>query len=191
MSSLSRIERPSSDLLFDGQVLFWNGKGRFKATSGLPGFQMPAYQCVVEKGPTPEGFYAVHLLERGVAPTASEEYCRLKPSRGLQSIPRGSAAGRCEPFWANWGWNRIRFDAADAETISRCKPPRSGFYLHDSVKGYSHGCIEVEAKFFAVLRSFLDDLGERRVRLPSLGLTVRYVPARATNGGTALEGARP
>jgi hypothetical protein len=179
-----RSDVAASQLMYNGQVLLWNGVGRFKATSGLLGFQRPAYQCVVEKGPTPEGAYLVWLVEAGTAD--GDEYCQLTPSRGRQSIPRGTAAGACEPWWANWGWNRIRFEAADEETRSRCRPSRAGFYLHDSVKGYSHGCIEVEGRFFEVLGSFIEDLRRRRVPLRHLSLSVRYAPGRETSGGTAI-----
>jgi len=29
--------------------------------------------------------------------------CNLSPSWQIQTIPRGSATGVCEPYWANWG----------------------------------------------------------------------------------------
>jgi hypothetical protein len=80
---------------------------------------------------------------------------------------------------ANWGRNRSRLEPADIKTRHACMPIRSGFYLHDSTKGFSHGCIEVEGRFFTVLRS----------RVPSHSrayfiLKVKYAARRATNGGT-------
>jgi hypothetical protein len=56
---------------------------------------------------------------------------------------------------------------------------RGGFYLHDSTKGYSHGCIEVEPSFLSILRA--------RAANATRGyflLKVTYVADRATNGGT-------
>src|SRR5256885_13202364 len=50
---------------FDGQKLTWNGSGSFKATTGLPGFQMPENQCIKDSGPIPEGVYKVLVTDRG------------------------------------------------------------------------------------------------------------------------------
>jgi hypothetical protein len=167
------------DMEFDGQILNWNGAGRFKATSGLPGYQMPDKQCVKDNGPIPEGLYKVLVKDRGVARDDGTGQCNLSPGWGVQTIPRGAAAGSCEPYWANWGTNRARMEPADARTRTACSPIRGGFYLHDSTKGFSHGCIEVEARFFTTLRT-------RSARnAPShFLLKVKYVPGRATNGGT-------
>lgn len=173
------------DLIYDGQKLSWHGHGRFKASSGMPGFQAPRYQCMVDKGPTPEGRYLVYLTGGGMA-EVDFEYCTIKPSRGLQVLP-GPNASMCAAHWANWGWNRIRFEAADEATAARCRTARTGFYLHDSIKGYSHGCIEVESLFFDELRGFLWELEKKKQRRTHLSLEVRYVPGQKTNGGTALE----
>ncbi len=78
-------------------------------------------------------------------------------------------------------------EARDPVTRSRRRPPRGGFYLHYSAKGYSHGCIEIEGRSFLVLRAFIAAMRERRIAGRNcLILRVRYVPGRATNGGTAV-----
>jgi len=144
------------DVLYNGKLIKWHGKGEFKATSGMPGFQIPKKQCVVEKGPVPEGTYYIPLIEGSLAEDDGTGICQLKPSWQLQEIPRGAAAGKCEPYWANWGNNRVRFEPNDIITKQKCSPVmRDGFYLHDSVKGFSHGCIEVENRFFIQLRFFV------------------------------------
>lgn len=190
-------------LLYDGQRLFWFPVGvgppmSYRATSGLPGFQTPANQCIQDAGPVPEGQYVLILRidPRDFARDNGAGQCALAPAWNIQRIPRGgpamlppsaSAANACEPFWANWGENRVRIEPADAATRRQCGASRSGFYLHDSTKGYSHGCIEVEPAFFQDLR--------RRVnpsRADRLSLTVRYAHT-STNGGTlrASPGAAP
>jgi len=58
---------------------------------------------------------------------------------------------------------------------------RKGFYIHDSTKGFSHGCIEIQPSFFIALKSFV-----QTTRRSSLVLKVAYVPGRATNGGTLV-----
>lgn len=170
-----------ADMEFDGQVLSWNGSGRFKATTGLPGYQMPAEKCTKNKGPTPEGLYKVLVKDQGAAADDGTGQCNLAAGWGVQTIPRGAAAGNCEPFWANWGSNRARLEPADAQTQHACSPTRGGFYLHDSTKGYSHGCIEVEPSFFTALRV--------RAKSAVRGyfvLRVKYVSGRPTNGGTRV-----
>ena len=39
-----------------------------------------------------------------------------------QTIPRGANAGLCEPYWANWGKNRARLEAADNTTKNTAPP---------------------------------------------------------------------
>ena len=174
------------DLTYDGQRLHWNGHGTFAATSGLPDFQLPKFQCFPDAGPVPEGFYTLSLKEDPKpARDDGTDSCRLIPAQRVQTIPRRESAGVCEPFWANWGTWRVRLEPADAATRRKCSPRRAGFYLHDSKKGYSHGCIEVEPRFFAALRGHIAAIKARRVPTADhLTLKVHYVPGRATNGGT-------
>jgi hypothetical protein len=174
------------DLYYDGQKVQWRGKGMFWATSGLPGYQSPSQQCLSEAGPIPEGSYYVLLRETKDRAAGNIEQCRLFAASYLQAIPRGQEAGDCESVWMNWGRNRIRLFPATRETERACSPRRNGFYLHDSTKGFSHGCIEIEGNFFAVLRNMIrahvrssEHATEKR-----LYLLVKYVPWRATNGGT-------
>ncbi len=55
-----------------------------------------------------------------------------------------------------------------------------GFYIHDSTKGYSHGCIEVEPVFFRILKQETEkENGEK-----TFTVNVKYVSGQQTNGGT-------
>ncbi len=169
-----------SDLYYNGQTLQWKNIGSFKATSGMPGYQHPSNHCMKDRGPVPEGQYYIPLFEGGYAKDDGGGICQLKPSWQLQKIPRGIHAGECEPYWANWGYNRVRFEPSDLATKNICRPHRGGFYLHDSEKGYSHGCIEVETDFFTVLRRHIRTSGTKK-----LLLSVNYIKGEQTNGGTA------
>lgn len=167
------------DLFYNGSQLRWHGKGAFKATSGTPDLQQPKHQCVKEYGPVPEGNYYVALLAGGAAEDDGTGRCQLRPSWQIQTIPRGQAAGTCEQYWSAWGSNRVRFEAADGATKAKCAPVRGGFYLHDSIKGYSHGCIEVEGTFFSVLRGYVSSTKNRNLRL-----RITYAGVNSTYGGT-------
>ncbi len=169
------------ELTYDGQFVKWIEKGYvFKASSGMPGHQIPGKQCAPDAGPVPEGLYKVFISDHGVAKDDRRGICALKPSWGIQEIPRGIKAGVCEPYWINWGSNRARMEPADTETKTKCIPiSRGGFYLHDSIKGYSHGCIEVESSIFKHLRAI-----NKSANKLSVLMKVKYVSGRSTNGGT-------
>jgi hypothetical protein len=167
---------------YDGQTLKWSGKGlAFKATSGMPSHQVPAEQCMPNAGPVPEGEYKVFISDHGVAKDDGRGICALKPSWGIQEISRGVKAESCDQYWANWGKNRARMEPANEATKKKCSPIRAGFYIHDSIKGYSHGCIEVESDLFKHLRHHHSSTKERY-----LIVQVKYVSGRGTNGGTKI-----
>lgn len=170
----------NADMTYDGQTLTWLGWGKFKATSGLPHLQKPELQCNKDAA-IPEGLYKVFLADRGPAQDNGRGICQLQPAWGMQTIPRGPAVGRCEVPWANWGWHRARMEPFDAATKLKCAPDlmRSGFFLHDSTKGYSHGCIEVEGRLFSLLENY-----RRSSKKNTMTLKVAYVKGRPTNGGT-------
>jgi len=176
------------DLVFDGQRLAWNGRRVYRASSGFPGFQDPVFQCVPERGPVPNGAYELRLrLDPKPARDDGSGRCKLAPSKLLQRIPRGPAAGECELYWAQWGKNRVRVDPHDQKTRAACTTRREGFYLHDSVKGYSHGCIEVDPMFFLDLRVYMRAIRTRQAPpRDHLLLRVAYVPGRSTYGGTLV-----
>jgi hypothetical protein len=172
------------DMLYDGQKLQWRGHGLFKATSGARTLQDASKQCDSKGGPLPEGSYYL-LLIADDGPAKVDSTCVPEPSWHLQRIPRGDEAGQCELTLANWGRNRIRLTPADFATAHACARPRGGFYLHDSTKGFSHGCIEVEGRFFDALRRLITTFRTTRAAHPDkLYLLVKYLPGRSTNGGT-------
>lgn len=166
------------DMKYDGKVLTWNGT-KYKATSGMndgkTNYQNADNQRVPDLGPVPAGRYKVYLGDLGAAKVSNPGTCALAPAWGVESIPRGADAGACEPYWANWGRNRVRMEAIDkSKTFGR-----GGFYLHDSTKGFSHGCIEIASPFFTALRNY-----GQTTRRHHLILNVEYVAHGSTYGGT-------
>lgn len=189
-------------LLYDGKLLHWKEPGdkkpetSYKATSGMNhpleadkkhpdgNFQNVAEICTPDKGPVPPGTYILKLwIDPGLA-KIDPNTCGLEPSWKIQTIPRGADAKfpkvDCEPYVANWGHHRIRFEPYDGPTKAVCAPVRrGGFHLHDSAKGFSHGCIEVETRFFARLKRY----AVKKVGSKSLLLKVKYAHT-STYGGT-------
>ncbi len=179
-----------ADLIYNGPYListFSNETKKYRASSGMAtgnaNFQRAYFQDIKDAGPIPEGSYKILLLaDKNAYAKADYAQCSLIPSVKLQRIPRGinaivpehvqvylrqrnNSVTTCEEYWANWGNNRIALTPLPStKTFGR-----NGFYLHDSKKNFTHGCIEVEQDFFADLRLFMDKSAKK-----SLILEVKY-----------------
>jgi len=191
------------NLLYDGTLLHWMNAFdaqtlSYKATSGifetdsagkLKDYRNTAEQCTKDKGPVPEGKYEIEVIPRGEAGKSWPTCSLVRPKGGgIQTIPRGAnavkGASNCEPYWANWGVNRVQMNPANEKTRTACSPRRTGFYIHDSAKGFSHGCIEVEADFFVRLRKFASLIARKKMDA-TMPVTVAYRSAgMATYGYT-------
>lgn len=169
-----------AELSFNGTRLIWNGYGDFKATSGQKDHQNAAHQTLSDFGPIPEGSYFFHAVLQPRAATLIGPG-QLDRREGIQSVPQSLSYNGETYDLAPWGPDRVRL------SVTRIDDPRArhrgGFYLHDSVKGYSHGCVEVEGRFFTQLRAYTRSQGARKI----LHLRVQY-PAKdaSTYGGTDL-----
>jgi hypothetical protein len=194
-------------LLYDGKTLTWDTgsastSATFKASSGLIGdvmrvfrfdndvfafredYRCTWYEKTRDKGPIPTGTYRVATTVPRNPYAAEGGPCDLRGSFSIQQIPRGgdpagppttSTAGNCENYWANWGFNRVGL----IPTGNVVAKHRSGFYIHDSSKGFTHGCVETEQRFFTdkLLPFARSNTGA------ALFLHVKYADFR-TNGGT-------
>jgi hypothetical protein len=170
-----RQEHIVADMIYNGTQLTWSPKGEkvsytYKATSGLVDdsgdYRFIKEQCTIDRGPLPEGLYVLSLeIDSKPAQDDGRGLCNLQAAWKIQSIPHGKDAGDCATYWANWGENRVRLEPADKKTRQACEPRRGGFYLHDSAKGYTHGCIEVEKSFFTLLRKYARKASEKQLTL--------------------------
>jgi hypothetical protein len=174
------------DMLYDGDEMDWYGIGKFKATSGLPGSQTADQQTVKDHGPIPEGNYSLLLKESGTANVVDVKHSVLDAREGIESLV--DMPGPDGRFYESdqWGKNRVRL------RIFWIKNPkargRNGFYLHDSTKGFSHGCIEVEPRFFNRLRQMAKEESAKPRGRRHLYLKVEYPSAtESTYGGTKVE----
>ena len=196
-------------LSFDGKTLTWDTGDvatsvKFKASSGVIGntlrvfrygndvfgfredYRCTWYEKTKDKGPIPTGTYTVATtFPRNPYATFDAATCSLGASHSIQQIPRGGdaadepaggSAGKCEGYWANWGFNRAGLTPGQDMVAKH----RNGFYIHDSSKGFSHGCIETEQKFFT------DKLIPYAQAHPgaTIYLRVKYGADFRTNGGT-------
>lgn len=163
--------------LYDG--VFNNKAGStliksYKATSGLLGHQVASEQDNSDSGPVPEGEYKIDLsldfLRK--AGTLSMSTCEIASGKGIQILPWNiNRGGTCAfPGWGQW---RARIEKVKVSSS------RDNFYLHDSYKGYSHGCIETDTELYYDLYNI------RKKGVLSIKLKVSYSSlTQSTDGGT-------
>jgi RHS repeat-associated protein len=142
------------------------------ATSGLPDRQSPAFQGT-ESGPVPAGLYKINLQldpNRFASLTAAGD--NLYSNTGVQRIrDRYPLPGGGWAIPAGWGTWRARLEKVKVNSN------RDNFYLHNSTKGYTHGCVET-----------CNDLYDRFAKYHQQGVgsilvNINYT-TNSTNGGT-------
>jgi hypothetical protein len=164
----------------------------FDASSGL--FSIASAQNQPDNGPLPEGTYRLkaeldplqNSIDKANAALRNEPGPNGPISntrQGIQYLPIGGNPG--SPLVApQWGSMRVRLEPTSASS------QRGGFYLHNSAKGYTHGCVEVGSSleprrrdFFSLLVEFATSGNAKK----SLMLKVKYrTPDTSTRGNTKI-----
>lgn len=172
----------ADDLIYYGRKLVWRrslppsaekqGQVVFDATSGL--MPIANAQTLKDTGPIPEGVYRFKAQFDPLQSTISQANAMGDMSvsntrEGLQVLPVGGN-GSTQP---QWGTYRVKLTPVGATKASK----RDGFYLHNSYKGYTHGCIEVgdtedKRTFFDLLVEYAKS--EKAKNHPFLLLKVTY-----------------
>ncbi|EOG6908182.1 RHS repeat domain-containing protein, partial [Flavobacterium psychrophilum] len=193
---------PDDWILSVGNKLYWYGGNvgdksnlitTFKATSGnrphpdgdaAKDYQSGRFQKVKDMGPTAEGTYNINLkpsFDR-VAKTDGDGSLIRSKEGGVEKIP-GLLPVTGEPnsyySFEDWGENRAYLSPENVTGATSKDRDISSFYLHDSEKGYTHGCTEVEKSLFKQLETYKKD-GNSEIKV-----IVQYPDKNAsTNGGT-------
>jgi hypothetical protein len=174
------------DMLYDGDELDWYGVGKFNATSGMPGHQIASEQFISDTGPIPEGTYSLFLKVVGMARVTNVAKSTLDTKQGIQDL--SAMPGPDGKLYDSpaWGRNRVRLNNLHIDS-PRARH-RGGFYLHDSTKGFTHGCVEVNPHFFTRLRQMATEEEGKKGARQWLVLKVQY-PSKSepTNGGTLVK----
>lgn len=178
-----------ADMSYNGTTLKWGARS-YRASSGMAEWHDPAlgpktdyrvakYQGS-QGGPVPEGNYVLHVFLNGTAGLTKlgpDAEVASTQTGGIQNIPKVIVGGD-EYSFPDWGTRRIRLFKGKGNSTKR-----DNFYLHDSSKGFSHGCIEVDGKFFEDLRQEL--IVMHKSKKYDITLTVQYAsPGSSTNRGT-------
>jgi hypothetical protein len=164
----------------------------FDASSGL--FAIASAQNQPDNGPLPEGTYRFKAeldpLQNSVDKANAAMPNEPGPNgpisntrQGIQYLPIGGNPG--SPLVApQWGSMRVRIEPTSASS------QRGGFYLHNSAKGYTHGCVEIGSSLEPRRRDFFSLLVEyatSRIGKPFLTLKVKYrSPDTSTRGNTKI-----
>jgi len=122
------------------------------ADSGLPWSQATS-RCQTENGPLPPGRYKINLGPNPDRFASVLDTGELASGQGVQQIPSSGTTPDGRTFtYPGWGTWRARLTPiGSTSTTGR---PSPNFYLHNSVKGYSHGCVETPDKFRDLLKSY-------------------------------------
>jgi hypothetical protein len=129
---------------------------------------------VSKDDPVPNGQFSINLnLDPSRTAAAYRDSGDQYADHGIQNIPREIVRSNGRRIhYPGWGTWRMRLDPKRGETYGG-----SNFYLHNSHKGFTHGCIES-------CSILLDDILKYRAKgNPSIDVIVRYT-APKTRGRT-------
>jgi RHS repeat-associated protein len=182
----------------------------YNATSGYKGpdaygkqwdLQKSKNQNIKNGGPTVEGKYSINLEpspERKPSLIKDGKGYSLRPTAegGIETIGKvytDDTKTRYVDFTEVWGNYRANLDPVDVkQPLGADGKPLKGddarnlgsFYLHDSQKGASSGCHEVESSLFDRLLEFQKNNPDEK----KIMVVVKYPSAEhSTNGGTKKE----
>ena len=190
-------------LLSQGNKVYWYG-GKigdknnlmytFKATSGYKGpdvngrqwnLQKAKYQNVRNGGPTAEGRYHINLKpspNRIAQVDTKTGELKKNPEGGIEKIPkRVDIPNKPGRHWeySEWGNNRAALIPDNITGATNAERDNTSYYFHDSTKGYTHGCTEVESELFDKLNEYIN-AGNVKI-----DVIVKYPSSNhVTNGGT-------
>jgi hypothetical protein len=127
-------------------------------------------------GPLPMGKYKIDLrLDPGRYANISQYGTNLYSSTGVQRIHESYLLDGEVIGMGAWGTWRARLEQV------RVRSPRTGnFYLHNSKKGFTHGCVETCDALYDALVDY------RNQGLQEIFVRIKYTTF-FTNGGTKKE----
>ncbi|MBS1927750.1 MAG: hypothetical protein IT254_07365 [Chitinophagaceae bacterium] len=145
-------------------------------------YQFGKYQKVRDMGPTTEGQYLINLkpsFDRVAKAGSDGELVRSKQG-GVEKIPdEVPIPGDKENVWTyeNWGTNRAYLSPVKVTGATSKDRDITSFYLHDSEKGYTHGCTEVQTELFDKLAEYKKAGNEK------IDVIVQYPDKNASTNG--------
>lgn len=157
----------------------------FKGTSGIydtnTDYRNAEFQNRKDMGPVPEGWYSINLKpspSRTAKPDFNSGVINSNPEGGIELLPDKFNSAQGPITYGAWGTIRARLEPQKGTNTFG----RDNFYLHNSSKGYSHGCIETSTTIFGYIISY------RAKGAQSISVKVDYpTPTSSTYGFTDLK----
>ncbi len=204
-NSVNAVDLDGRDwLLVTGNAVCWYGGeagdkrnliDTYKATSGYRGpdangktwnLQKAKYQNVRNGGPTPEGKYHVNLEpnpERVAKADINTGDLLRDPNGGIERIPDFVENPNKQGYgwtYTEWGKHRAYLAPDKVTGAKNSERDNYSYYLHDSQKGYTHGCTEVETELFDRLNEYRNSGNTKIDVIVNYGNNQNH----STNGGT-------
>jgi len=176
------VNRPSGEYGNTEKIRHYTfdaSSGLFDKKKGLD-FRKSIYQYAQDGGPTVEGDYILNLepspnrIAKYKAKIPKEVLARCEEG-GIEQIPLG-----VQVKW-DWGDERVRLEKVFVDETKLIDEngklwdrDLSSFYFHDSLKRYSHGCTEIESRFFRILKKYRNKMGKKGNTNRKINVLVRY-----------------
>ena len=202
-----RIEVDGKDwILATGSRVYWYAGEygdmskllhQYKSTSGFKGtvqsdvlgetkmnLQNESYQWVPGGGPTVAGEYELKLGTELEKKAKVKNHDLERANVGIESLKDlpGLTKEENESLLSAWGEHRVRMHPVNVKhpqsKYGVDKRDLESFYFHDSKKGYTSGCHEVESRFFDDLKKYIKS-GNTTIKV-----MVSYTKDQSTYGGT-------
>ncbi len=177
LNSYNNNNKTTNKLTYNGTFIVWSDAlgtvlDSFDATSGLPGSQWSDWQPAPSEGPIPEGKYRLDINTNIKTASYNRNNGDIYSGKGIQKIPSSylTLDGKRGDY-AGWGTMRVALVPLSGNMYGR-----SNFYIHDSHKGWTSGCIEVNSLFFPRLLNYASSHN-------SIILTVQYPIGNTTTRG--------
>jgi hypothetical protein len=174
-----------------GDKVFWM-VGKYKNTAGNPyytsnaysgfldkkngmDYRVSKYQPNKDKGPTVEGEYTLNLkpdparIATFLEMAYGEEDLARNKEGGIEQIPKFP-----EEYREGWGNERVRLEQNKVSQPKGGHRELDSFYFHDSKKEFTHGCTEVESRFFKILKKHRNKMRKRHGNM-KIRVLVKYL----------------
>ena len=135
----------------------------WSAASGAIDAQNSMNTNMRDLGPVPDAKSGYRIDISPEISTAEE----VLGTEGNNVLLRGTGIQYIPPGYTQWGSMRVRLQIINPSEGSLFRDNDS-YYLHDSKKGYSHGCVEVDSGVFKWL------MGLKTQGIKSVILTIKY-----------------
>ena len=170
------------------EIMVYNATSGYKDEDQNIDFQSAGYQSFENMGPTPEGIYHINLKPDSSRhakiyqkSNGSMDYIKSRDG-GIEQLSYDAVdeQGQMMHYYSpSWGNQRAALTPDKVTGATNSQRKNDSYYFHDSQKGYTHGCVEVESGLFNMLVLY------REAGNNSISVQIQYPDSKhKTNGGT-------